>query len=132
MLMTLPDFCAATVDDAREVHVHHDAPVRRGQLGERRDLGDARVVDHDVEAAQLADGARHERLDLGVDRDVRGNNEGASARRLHAPCGLLEVPLRARREGHVGTGPGECHGDRAPEPAGGTGDDGNPARERQR
>src|SRR5207249_4761943 len=123
---------AATVEGAREVHVHHEAPVRCGHLGERRDLGDARVVDHDVEPAELADGARHQRLDLGVARDVRGHDQGAPTRRLDASRGLLEVFLRARRQGHVGAGPGERDGDRPTEPPAGAGDDGDLVRERQR
>src|SRR5712691_892587 len=61
-----PPFGAAAVEDAGEVHVHHEPPVLRGHLDERSHLGDARVVDHDVETSELTPRALDERLDLGV------------------------------------------------------------------
>src|SRR5262249_14538089 len=43
------------VEDSRQVHVEHEAPVLRRHLDQGRDLRHARVVDDDVEAAELAD-----------------------------------------------------------------------------
>src|SRR5436309_3471482 len=84
----------AAVEDAREIRVHHEAPIVRRHLGERRDLGDAGVVHDDVEPPELADRAAHQRLDLCVARDVGGRHQGAAPGALDERARVLEVPFR--------------------------------------
>jgi hypothetical protein len=99
-----------------------EVPVRFRRLEEGLGEGDARVVHDDVEPAEPGDGPRHERLDLGVARDVRRDDEGARAGRLHPPAGLLEIGLRSRRHGDGRPRPAQGHRDRPAEAAARAGD----------
>jgi hypothetical protein len=112
----------AAVEDPGQVHVEHEAPVLWRHLDQGCDLGDARVVDDDVQAAKLADRALDQRLDLGIARDVGGRDERPAPPRCGEVRRLLERRLRSRGERHVGAGLGQRHRDRPTEAAAGPGD----------
>src|SRR5207247_11343709 len=101
------------------------APVVGRGLGERRDAGDTRVVDDDVETAQLVYRALHERLDLGVTRDVGRRDDRAASRALDQPRRLLEVGLPAPRQPDAPARPRQRARHRAATPTAGACDDGN-------
>ena len=63
----------ADVEDAGHVGVDDTGPLLGGHLGDRHERADARVVHHDVEAAEaslrLRDGCGHRRIVAHVDDD---------------------------------------------------------------
>ena len=95
-LMTLPDRCAircgAAARQPLKTPVRFTSSRRRQssgrQLGQRRDLGDAGVVDDDVEPAELGDRALHQRLDVGVARDVGGRSRAPGRPPASTSCAV--------------------------------------------
>ena len=66
--------------------------------------GDSGVVDEDIDAAEMGDGAVDEGVDLGGVGDVRRDGEGPMPRGMYVVHSLLE-----------GSGPSACYNDRSAE-----------------
>jgi hypothetical protein len=88
--------------------------------------GPARVVHHDVEAAELLDGGVDEVLEGAGVVHIGRHHEGPAARPGHPGRDLLEVRDGAGGEHHIGSGLGQADGDAPPDPLARPGDDGNP------
>ena len=115
-------------EDAAQQHRLRAVPVLDRDLGERPErAADAGVVEHDVEAAELGERARDERLDVGLGRDVRALEDALRARRARLfgrrfAAGRVQVGqnhMRAfareqdrARHAHAARRPGD-HGDLA-------------------
>src|SRR6185437_17181170 len=94
---------------AREVDVDHLAPELGGHLGESVVRGgDARVVDQDVDPAQLGVGEIDEPVDLLPTPDVgRVGHYPASGFGFYLPGRRGERVEAASDDDHVGSAPGE-------------------------
>ena len=116
---------------ATQVHLEDEVELLVGHVEQHLVAGDAGVVDHDVEPAELVDGGLEHRLGGGALPHVAGHDE-----RLD-PDGadLLGRLLRCAGEvveHDVGAGVGQREGLGPAEPGACTGDDGDPALEGQR
>jgi hypothetical protein len=87
----------------------------------------ARVVDEDVQAAELLDGGPDEPLDGVVVADVRRRADGRPARLADLLCDRLGALLRPRVRDHVRPLLGEPLGDGLPDAAARSRDDGRPS-----
>ncbi len=117
--------------EAAELERHRDVEVERvlELLDPRVEEGPrhraARVVHHDVDAAELGDGAVDEPRDHAEVVHVAGEHVGPPAPVADGPGHVLEVGRRAGRQGHVGAGGRVEPGDGRPDPLAGAGDHGD-------
>src|SRR5579884_84580 len=89
-----PDQCAGEVEPGVEHDAAHPLPVFVGQLGEWLVRADRGIVDQDIDAAELGEGLRRQRLDLPALADIGDRGDGAHPERLrlaHDGLGLLPV-----------------------------------------
>src|SRR5262249_15223031 len=119
--------CPGHEERSFEIDRHDTAPGRGIQVSELVRGGDARVVDKDVEPAQLLLGTRHHSRTGLLVGDVERNCDGAPpALAGHS----LDLAEGARRHRHPGAFVSECKGDLAADAAAASGDQGGFAVER--
>ena len=119
---------AQGAQDAGQVDLQHVVPGRVGELRERGPAQHSGVGHGDVEAAPLVDRALGERLDLRGVPYVHLVHHAGTAGPLHLPEGLGGV-VRVAGEGaddRTDAAGGVRDGQRAADPAGSAGDDGDP------
>src|SRR5579875_1089705 len=125
LLVHLAQACARGKEGAVKMNRYHPAPVVEGELVERIDVLDAGIAHQHVDAAIGLDQGGDGAVDLGFLRHIH-----AQPRRL--PAGLADLARDHVRGVEVEIGDAELcalaresERDLAPDPAGGTGDDGN-------
>ena len=95
-----------------EIDAEDVLPIFEGDFGDGLGLGDAGVVDEDLDFAEFPFGLRDDAFDVGGDGDVGLDGDSAAAEFLYGGtdgfgCGLLGVIV----DGNVAAGVGERNGD---------------------
>ena len=123
-------------ESGAQVHRHDAVELLQGELLRVGDGGDTGVVDHDVEAAELAHGALHQRLELTFVGNVGGGEQRAPSQlRDDGRRGWLRLGLMVDADLGILADIGHRHrrafarqlqGNAAADARAGAGDDGDP------
>jgi len=117
------------VEQPEDVDLDHPLPLLDGRALDRPEQHHARVVDEDVEPAELVDGPLHGRLRLLALRDVGLDHERGAARVAQLRGQRVEALLAPRHERDGGAAGGELAGGGVADAAGRAGDQGDGALE---
>ena len=115
---------ARQAEDGRQVDLEHGIPVVVGHAHEEAVLGDAGIVDEDVDAFELGFGPLPERLDLVAVRQVGREELHAVAQFAGQRLELLDAGAMQADDGALRV---QRAGDRFADAAGSTGHQGLPA-----
>ena len=113
----------ASVDRAEEVGPDHLVVVFERNLVEPADRRDARVVEPEVELAELANRLASQFFDGGPVADIRGHRQCLPAGRLAFAGQLGQFVSSPGRQDEKGASPGELHGRPLAKTTGGACDD---------
>ena len=107
---------------AAQVHLHDAIPIVGVHLGHGTLPLDAGVVHQDVDLAEVIEHAPHQPRDARLLGDVGGYRQDAASRRLDLRRRVVQLALRAARDGDVRAGARQRVGHRPPEPLAAAGD----------
>ena len=118
-------FAAACAREERRLQVRRQGlvPIFLGEFLGRREQLHARVVNENMQVAEVLDDIIDEFAQRGDAAQVDGVRFGASALCLGRLYGLIQRSLFTRSDRDVGAGVGECVYDRASDAAASAGDD---------